>query len=273
MADSRVGFATKFWFGFGQGAEGIKMGALTSILLFYYSQVLGLDPILTGFALLLGVVTDGISDAIIGSWSDSLVHRWGRRHPFMYAAALPFGVSFIALFVPPAGLGQWGLFFWLLGWVTVARNVMTLFVVPHYALGAELSEDHDERTNVVAFRAFFGYVGTTAVFLVGLWVLVPTAEYPTGQLDPANYPVYAVILGVLVSVMIFASALGTHGIIPELRFVKVWNIHAESFELQHRKARQQAVDDADQRSNLSVESIGQRSNRRRNRGTLRVDRS
>ena len=51
--------------------------------------------------------------ALAGSLSDSLRHRWGRRHPFIYASALPLALSFIGVFRPPGGLGTLGLFCWL----------------------------------------------------------------------------------------------------------------------------------------------------------------
>lgn len=212
----RVSFWIKFWFGFGQGAEGIKSTALTSVLFFYYSQVLGLNPALTGFALLLAVVTDGIGDAIIGSWSDGFRHKWGRRHPFMYASIVPYGLSFAALFAPPAGLSDSGLFVWLLVWAILARNFMTLFVVPHYALGAELSHDHDERTTIVAYRAFFGYVGTALVFLAAVYFFAPTPDYANGQLNPEPYPYYGFALCLVMLVMITGSTVGTHSAIPSL---------------------------------------------------------
>src|ERR1700757_4635009 len=133
----------RFWYGVGHGAEGIKTSALASVILFYFSQVLGLDPRLAGFALLLAVVTDGTVDMLVGAWSDSFHSRWGRRHPFMYAAIIPFALSFALIFMPPHGLGQWGLFAWLLIGALVARNAMAMFIVPYYALGVELSSDHD----------------------------------------------------------------------------------------------------------------------------------
>ncbi len=211
-----ITFGIKFWFGVGQAAEGIKNAALSSLLLFYYSQVLGLEPSLAGLALLVGVVTDGISDAIVGSLSDSLKHKWGRRHPFMYAAALPFGISFAALFLPPPDLTQTGLFLWLLAWVIIARNFMTLYVIPHYALGAELSDDHEERTRIVAYRAFFGYLGGGAIFVAGRFLFYETPAYAVPQLNPLPYMQIGLIFGGLVALLIFLSALGTHSVIPNL---------------------------------------------------------
>ncbi|MGQ0533381.1 MAG: MFS transporter [Caulobacteraceae bacterium] len=209
-------FANRLWFGVGQAGEGIANAALGAILMFYFSQVLGLDPRLAGLALLLAIVTDGVSDLLVGAWSDATRHRWGRRHPFMYASILPFGLSFIALFMAPTGLPEWALFTWLLAGSLLARNAMTLFVVPHYALGAELSQDHHGRTVVVSFRAFFMYVGRAAVFLAGAAFFAPSEAYPTGQLDPARYPVYGLTLGCAIILLTWWSTWGTHSVIPYL---------------------------------------------------------
>ena len=206
----------RFWFGLGQGGEGIKTSALSSVLLFFYSQVLGLDPQLAGLALLLAVASDGVSDILIGAWSDNLQHRWGRRHPLMYASILPFGLSFVALFMAPDALGQWGLFVWLLVAAVFARNAMTLFVIPHYALGAELSQDYHTRTVINAWRTFFGYIGTGLVFLAGMYFFSASPDYPNGQLDPSRYPTYGAVLGATIILMVFGSTLGTHNVIPHL---------------------------------------------------------
>ena len=42
----------------------------------------------------------------VGQLSDRFHSRWGRRHPFMLAGAVPFGLAIVALFSPPDGLGQ-----------------------------------------------------------------------------------------------------------------------------------------------------------------------
>lgn len=123
-----------------------------------------------------------------GSFTDSLRSRFGRRHGFMYAAALPMALTFYSVFNPPAGLDESGLLAWMLLWVVLARAAMTLYHVPHLALGAELSEDYDERTRIVAYRNFFGFVGAATLFAVAYGVFMqPTPEFESGQLNPAAY--------------------------------------------------------------------------------------
>ncbi len=62
--------ATRLWYGLGQGAEGIKNQAFTLVLLFYYTQVLGLSGSLTGLAVALALVFDAVSDPLAGVLSD-----------------------------------------------------------------------------------------------------------------------------------------------------------------------------------------------------------
>jgi GPH family glycoside/pentoside/hexuronide:cation symporter len=212
-ADTNI---NRFWYGLGHGAEGIKTSALSSVVLFYFSQVLGLDAKLAGLALLLAVVTDGIADVLIGAWSDSTRGRWGRRHPFMYAAALPFALSFAAIFLAPQGMSQGAMFAWLLIGCLIARNAMAMFIVPYYALGVELSSDHDARTTIVAYRAVFNYLGMMLVFVVGAVIFTSSAAYPSGQLDPSRYPLYGVLLGAIMLFMTLGCTIGTHNTIPHL---------------------------------------------------------
>lgn len=213
----RLPFATKLWFGIGQAAEGMKNSAFTAFLLLFYSQVLGLPAYLGGIALAVSLAVDAITDPLAGSLSDACRHRWGRRHPFMYASAVPLGVSFAMVFSPPAGLSTAGLFAWMLLATVLTRLAMTLYHVPHLALGAELSADYHERTIVVAYRNFFGLLGAAALFLLARWFfLVPTPEHPAGELDPSAYPPLGIFFGALMAVLILASAIGTHSRIPYL---------------------------------------------------------
>lgn len=215
-ADGADTLGNRLWFGIGQGGEGVATAGMAGLLMFFYNQVLGLDPRLAGAAMLFSMVSDGVSDLLVGSWSDRLRHRWGRRHPLMYAAALPFGLSFMALFLVPTGFGQAGLFLWLLAASFLCRNIGTFFIVPHYALGAELSHDHHARTAIVAFRSFFAAAGRLLVFVASVAIFAPSEAFKTGQLDPSRYPVYGIVLGIVIAVTTWLSTWGTHGAIPHL---------------------------------------------------------
>ena len=101
---SQLTLNTKFAYGIGQLAEGLKNSALGTFVLFYYNQVLGLPGTLAGLALAIALFFDAFTDPFAGSISDNWRSKMGRRHPFMYASALPLGICFYLLFSPPEGL-------------------------------------------------------------------------------------------------------------------------------------------------------------------------
>ncbi len=209
--------STRFGYGLGQVSDGVKAAAFNTFLFFYFNQVLGLSGSLAGMAALLALVVDAVTDPMIGQISDNFRSRWGRRHPFMLAGALPFGLALVLLFTPPAGLGELGLFSWMLGWAIVVRMLLTLFYVPHLSLGAELVKDYHERTSLIGMRVFFSVMGSLLVSVIGFVVFFPvTEEYANGMLNPEGYTSFAVFCGVLGSVTMLISIFATRKTIPTL---------------------------------------------------------
>ena len=108
----KLSVKTKLLFASGALQEAVvTAGAIVTVL--FYNQVLGISPALAGTAFLIASIVDAISDPLIGAVSDRFRSRWGRRHPFMFASALPIAVSFYFLYQPVDGLSETGYFIWL----------------------------------------------------------------------------------------------------------------------------------------------------------------
>ena len=108
---------------------------------------------LCGIALGIALLFDAVTDPLTGSLSDNWKSKWGRRHPFMYASAIPLGFCFYFLFVPPA-LSETGLFIWLTSFAVLTRAAMTLYHVPHIALGAELTNNFEGGVMIDGFHSY-----------------------------------------------------------------------------------------------------------------------
>ena len=208
--------AGRLAFGFGSVAEGTKTVAFDTFLLFYYNQVLGLSGSLAGLAILLALCVDAATDPLVGSASDATRSRLGRRHPYMYAAALPMGIALALLFNPPA-LAEPGLFAWLLACAVGVRVSMTFYSVPSNALVAELTRDYDARTGLAGVRTLFFWVGSLAVGQAGyLYFFAPSAAFADGRFDAAAYGEFGWACGALVAAAVLVCATGTHGSIQTL---------------------------------------------------------
>lgn len=212
-----LGTQTKFAYGVGQVGEQVKNQGFNTFLFFYFTQVLGLSGSLAGTAILIALIFDALTDPLAGSLSDNSKSPKGRRHPFMYASAAPLGISFIILFNPPAALGQTALFVWLTLFAVVVRGAMTLYHVPHLAMGAEMSNDYRERTSIVAWRTMLAVVGGGVTTIAAYALFFPeSAEYENGMLNPDGYPRYAIFAGLIMFTTIWYSAWGTRDLIPKL---------------------------------------------------------
>ncbi|MEH6611671.1 MAG: MFS transporter [Halioglobus sp.] len=205
-------------YGVGQLSEGVKSSAFSTFLFFYYNQVLGLSGSLAGLAALIALMVDAVTDPMVGQASDRLKSRWGRRHPFMLAGAVPFCFAMVALFSPPQGLSEMQLFGWMLGGAILVRLAITLFFVPHLSLGAELVSDYHQKTSLIGYRIFFAYFGALLASVIGFAVFFPPTEaFPNGMLNSASYPRFGLFCGVLGTLAMLATVFGTRKSIPHLR--------------------------------------------------------
>ena len=198
--------------GSGAAAFGIKNGGFDYFLLLFYGTVIGLEPGLVGLAILIALVIDAISDPLVGYWSDNFRSRWGRRHPFMYAAALPVALSYFLLWNPP-DWGQTGLFLYLTLIAVLIRTFITFYETPSSALIPEITADYEERTSLQSYRLLFGWSGGNLMTIVMFGVLLTG---PLGMRDRDAYATYGIIASVLIFATIMISALGTHHKIPAL---------------------------------------------------------
>ena len=104
-AHDTADLSTKLFYGFGAVANGAKSNGFNYLLLFFYSQVVGLPAQWVSLGIFIALLFDAVSDPLVGYLSDNLRSRWGRRHPFMYASGIPVAVAYYFLWSPPELVG------------------------------------------------------------------------------------------------------------------------------------------------------------------------
>jgi len=201
----------------GSTAEAIIGVAFNAFNFFFYTNILGVPGTLAGLAITIALVFDAITDPLVGSLSDRWQSRFGRRHPFMFLAPIPVMMCLFGIYSPPELLETTGLFLWLTVLTVVMRSTMTLFHVPHLAMGAELSADFTERTRVMSINTLFGALGGFGTaFIAYSYFFGASQEYPNGMLNQAAYPTFAIAAAILGGGLMIFSTVFTMVLIPEL---------------------------------------------------------
>lgn len=201
---------TKVLYGIGEISNSIKSYAFGLLLLFFYTSVLGLPGTLVGAATAITLVWDSLIDPLIGHWSDRVHIRFGRRHSFMVVGAVSMGLFFFLIFNPPAGLAAGALFAWLMVTNILLRTSNSVYMVPYHALGAELSDDYNERTSITGIRAALSLFGTLLVAGLVFVVFFPNV---TPGVDPkfnvGGYSSMGMALGIAITVLGLIAVAGT----------------------------------------------------------------
>ena len=205
-ADQRVPFRTKIAYGIGAIAYGIKENGYTTFLLLFYNQVVGLPAGTVGLIVAGALIFDALLDPVVGFLSDRTHTRWGRRHPWLYASALPIGLSWALLWNPPQGSEAT-----MLGWLGVVavltRAAITMNEVPSLAIAPEMTPDYHERTAVLRYRYLFGWAGGLMMLMLAYGVFLPVMSGPEALTGFSNYGVFG---AVVMTLTVLISAIGTH---------------------------------------------------------------
>jgi GPH family glycoside/pentoside/hexuronide:cation symporter len=211
MASTR----TKLVYGAGSIAFGVNDQSFAYILPFFFIQVVGLPALWVGSAVAFAMVFDAFADPIVGQISDRLRTPLGRRHPLMYASAIPVALCYFLLWNPP----HWShaaLFYYLIAMAILVRTFITLYEIPSSSLVAELTPDYNQRTSFFAFRNLFAWLGGLTMQLLCFGVFfVANKTYPQGQLNPKGYVGYSITGAILIATAILISTAGTHRFIPK----------------------------------------------------------
>ena len=132
------------------------------------SQGFGLSLGFVGLMLALSRIFDGITDPLIGFYSDRIRTRWGRRKPFILIGTPIFIVGMWLLWIPPIEFSEITVlgftmnsgYPYLLGVLVIMYIGATIKDVPYSAMGAELAQGYNERTLVMSWKEAFTVSGS-----------------------------------------------------------------------------------------------------------------
>ena len=189
------------------GMPGVGAGYMYLLMSLYVmkfsTDVLLIAPAVMGIIFSISRIWDAISDPIAGYLSDRTTFKFGRRRTWMLLSFVPISFGFLAVFSPPEGMQGQSLDLWMMIAILSFYSAITLFNVPHMALGAELTDDYHERTRLFGVR-HIGFTFGSILSLVSMSLLISEENSPTGDVRElaSNLAFFAVAV---MSLMIFFS--------------------------------------------------------------------
>lgn len=198
-----LGLSLKLAYGSGDLGFSITTTMVGAYLSIFLTDVVGLAPTLVATAIFIGRSVDYINDPIIGHLVDRTRSRWGRRRPYLLFGALPFGATFLLLWLRPPLNNPALLAAYYGGAYALFDTAATFVYMPYYALTPEIAPSYDQRTSLTSFRMSFSIIGSLIVFVLP-WAFI-------GSFSPDNadrilvFAVGVAIISVLPLFICFAA--------------------------------------------------------------------
>ncbi len=180
----------------------------TVYLILFLTTVVGISPEVSGTISSVIILADGIIGAIIGYISDNLSSKYGRRRPFLLAAAPLLAIGLMLLFAPVPLDGMIrnafyvivGLMFW---------SGFSMYYTPYTALGAELTDDYNERSVLRTIARLFGIAGNFIGMVLPLAIVGVLTE--KGVLESTAWFAVAAMIAIISGLSILVTWKSTKG--------------------------------------------------------------
>ncbi len=202
--EEKLSVRSKTAYGLGDVAHSVGLGTIIPFwYLFFLTDIARLNPALAGLTVLIGGIWDAINDPLVGLLSDRTRTRWGRRRPFLLLGALPYGATFVLMWLIPPIESQILLCLYFALVYILFDTAATIVSCPYYALTPELTLDHDERTSLTSYRMFISIIA-------GLLAAVGFAFVLDGAPDERTaFRVMGAFSGAIFVVVTLIAFLGT----------------------------------------------------------------
>jgi len=176
--EQKLGARTMAGYGIGDFGFNLYWTGLSIYLLYYYTDVLGIDPLTAGLIFGVSIFWDAITDPIMGMIATRTQTKWGKFRPYILFGAPLMGISFVMMFAAPVFFPAAVVLSSAIAHL-VFRTMFTLVSIPYSSLSAVLTQDSDTRTRLAGVRMIGAVAG--ALFATALMPSL-AAEFGEGDL-------------------------------------------------------------------------------------------
>ncbi len=163
-ATFRTGIAEKIAYGMGDVACNVVFALTSGLVVYFYTNVVGISAGLVGTILLLSRIFDGISDLAIAQIMDKVNSKHGKARAWILWMSIPYGLSAVALFSVPAGATN----IVQAVYIFITYNLCTTFVytalnLPYSSMAPMMTNDDSDLAKLNLFRMSMSPIGNMIV--------------------------------------------------------------------------------------------------------------
>ena len=148
----------KVGYGSGDMAGNVVYSFLSSFIMIYLTNIVGLNAGIVGTLIAVSKLFDGVTDIFFGAMIDKTKSRLGKARPWMLYAYIGCAVTLIANFAIPTNMGKFAQYAWFFIAYTLLNAVFfTANNIAYAALVALVTKNSKERVEMESWRFIFAF--------------------------------------------------------------------------------------------------------------------
>jgi len=234
MEQNKISTAKKIGYGLGTAGDSITYTVFFTYFIFFLTDVAGVAPAWAGMISTIAIVWNAVIGMVIGHISDNSTNPKGRRRPMMFKAIIPLGIVFVLMFAP-VNFGEAANAVYYLIMAVLLWTLYAAYVNPWTALGAEITQDYDERN---LLRFWVGILAMPANWIAQSGIMVVVGIFAVKGQDDIGWFAGAIMCAavlVICGLICYKATEGREIALPEHREgeekVKMISIFKEYFSL------------------------------------------
>ena len=146
--------------GYGSGdiAGNVVYAFLSSFVMIYLTNTVGLDAGIVGTLIAVSKLFDGFTDIIFGSLIDKTKSKMGKARPWMFWGFFGCAITLFGVFAIPVDMGKTAQYAWFFIAYTLLNGVFyTANNIAYSALTALVTKNSSERVQMGSYRFIFAF--------------------------------------------------------------------------------------------------------------------
>lgn len=177
----KVPMSEKLAYCFGDPALTLMYTMTTTLLIYFYTNVVGISAGAVGMIMLLSRVFDGFSDVLMGTIIDRTHSKYGKARIWILRLAIPYALAAILLFTMPP-MGDMGKIIYAFVTYNIMNTVVyTAISQPFHALGSLMSRDRRERDIICNIRMVLSITASMVITAFTLPLINQVAKLMDNQ--------------------------------------------------------------------------------------------
>ena len=182
----------KVGYGSGDVAGNVVYAFLTSFVMIYLTDTVGLNAGIVGTLIAVSKLFDGVTDLFFGSMIDKTKSKMGKARPWMFYGFFGCAVTLVGIFAIPTSLGKTAQYAWFFICYTLLNAVFyTANNIAYSALTSLVTKNNKERVEMGSFRFIFAFSTSLLIQAMTIGLVVKFGS------DAAAWRMVAIIYAII----------------------------------------------------------------------------